>query len=82
MYEIIEINKTLIWNEKHTEWTFIFVYKYDSLKSTKKDPVAGQYKGGDSINREKVIKFVNRCLEKADDPKLRVIAMVCYHITK
>lgn len=33
------------------------------------------------MNRNKAIRFVNRCMEKAADVQLRVIVMVAYHIT-
>ena len=34
------------------------------------------------MNREKTIRFINRCLERTSDTKLRLIAMVAYHIMK
>jgi hypothetical protein len=34
------------------------------------------------VDREKLKQFVKRCLDKASDSQLRVIAMVSYHITK
>lgn len=34
------------------------------------------------MDREKVKRFVCRCIEKASDSQLRVIALVSYHITK
>lgn len=34
------------------------------------------------VDRDKIIRFVNRCMDKAKDTQLRVIALVAYHITK
>jgi hypothetical protein len=34
------------------------------------------------MDREKVIRFIKRCMDKANDSQLRVIALVSYHITK
>lgn len=34
------------------------------------------------MDREKIKQFVKRCMDKASDSQLRVIALVSYHITK
>ena len=34
------------------------------------------------VNREKVKQFVRRCMDKASDSQLRVIALVAYHVVK
>lgn len=34
------------------------------------------------MNREKLKAYVIRCIDKASDAQLRVIALVSYHVTK
>ena len=34
------------------------------------------------MNREKLKAYVIRCIDKANDAQLRVIALVSYHVTK
>lgn len=34
------------------------------------------------MNRDKTQQFVKRCMDKATDAQLRVIALVAYHVTK
>lgn len=34
------------------------------------------------MNREKLKAFVIRCIDKANDAQLRVIALVSHHVTK
>lgn len=34
------------------------------------------------MNRDKAKQYVNRCMDKASDAQLRVIALVAHHVTK
>lgn len=34
------------------------------------------------VDREKMIRFVNKCMEKATNTQLRLLSMVAYHVTR